>query len=169
MTIRAGLWVVACASILALGTADAQQGTRPPARPLTPRATPGPGDHGTSAAWKFRWPKGDQAKGRQAFAKFECYSCHEVKGEKFPAPTDKSKAGPELSMMGPLHDALYFAEAIINPSAAIEPGKPYVGADGSSKMPPYNDAMLVQEVIDLVAFLQSLKPGSTMPAGHKGH
>jgi cytochrome c1 len=168
MTIRPALGALALGLVAALGVADAQQAPRPAAKPQTPRA-PGHGDHGTPAGWKFKWPKGDAAKGRQVFAKFECYSCHEVKGEKFPAPTDKGKVGPELSMMGPLHDAFYFAEAIINPSATIEPGKPYAGADGSSKMPSYNDSMLVQEVVDLVAFLQSLKPVGTMPAGHKGH
>lgn len=169
MTIRPALWALPLGLVVALTAADAQQGARQPAKSQTPRATtPAHGDHRTTG-WKFKWPKGDPAKGRQVFAKFECYSCHEVRGEKFPAPTDKGKVGPELSMMGPLHEALYFAEAIINPSAAIEPGKPYVGADGSSKMPSYNDSMLVQEVVDLVAFLQSLKPGSAVPAGHKGH
>jgi hypothetical protein len=168
MMIRAALWAVPLGLVVALAVADAQP--RPPAKPQTPRTTtPGHGDHGTPAGWKLKWPKGDPARGRQAFVKFECYSCHEVKGEKFPAPTDKAKVGPELSMMGPLHDDLYFAEAIINPSAAIESGKPYGGADGSSKMPSYNDSMLVQEVIDLVAFLRSLKPVGAMPAGHKGH
>lgn len=169
MTIRPILWALALGLVVALGAAGAQQGVRPPAPSQTPRAAPGHADHGTPAGWKFNWPKGDPSRGRQAFAKFECYRCHEVKGEKFPAPTDKAKVGPELSMMGPLHEALYFAEAIINPSAAIEPAKPYVGPDGSSKMPSYNDSMLVQEVIDLVAFLQSLKPGRAIPAGHKGH
>lgn len=170
MILRPVLWALALGLVVALGAANAQQGTRAPARPQTPGATtPGHAEHGTPAGWKFTWPKGDPAKGRQVFAKFECFRCHEVKGEKFPAPSDKAKAGPELAMMGPLHEALYFAEAIINPSAAIEPGKPYAGADGSSKMPSYNDSMLVQEVIDLVAYLSSLKPGGAMPAGHKGH
>jgi hypothetical protein len=170
MTIRPVLWAFALGLVVALGAANAQQGTRAPARPQALRATtPGHVDHGTPAGWKFKWPKGEPAKGRQAFAKFECYSCHEVKGEKFPSPSDKAKVGPELSMMGPLHEALYFVEAIINPSAAIESGKGYNAADGSSKMPSYNDSMLVQEVIDLVAFLKSLKPVGAMPAGHKGH
>lgn len=38
------------------------------------------------------------------------------------APTDKGRIGPELSMMGPLHEAEYFADAIINPGAVIEKG-----------------------------------------------
>jgi hypothetical protein len=48
-------------------------------------------------------------------------------------------------------------------------GKGYNAADGSSKMPSYNDSMLVQEVIDLVAYLSSLKPVGAVPAGHRGH
>ena len=107
--------------------------------------------------------------GREAFSKFECYACHEVKGETFQAPKDKKNVGPELSAMGPLHEAEYFAEAILSPSAVIEKGKGYAGPDGSSKMPSFNDSMTVQEAIDLVAYLRSLKPATGAPAGHRGH
>ena len=136
---------------------------------LSVRAQPAPGmrhdDHGTPKDWKFTWPKGNPAKGREAFVKLECYSCHEVKGEKFPAPSDPGKVGPELSAMGPLHDPEYFAEAIINPGAVIESGKGYAAPDGSSKMPSYNDSVTVQEVVDLVAFLRALRPPAASPAG----
>lgn len=121
--------------------------------------------HGTTEGWKFNWPKGDLARGREVFVKLECYSCHEVKGEKFPSPTEKGKIGPELSAMGPLHDPEYFAEAIINPGAAIEKGKSYEAEDGSSKMPSFNDSVTVQEVVDLVAYLRGLKPPAETPAG----
>jgi L-cysteine S-thiosulfotransferase len=124
------------------------------------------GEHGTPEGWKFTWPKGDPVKGREVFVKLECYSCHEVKGERFPAPG--GDVGPELSAMGPLHDAEYFAEAIINPNAVIEQGKGYAAADGSSKMPSFNELATVQEVIDLVAYLTGLKPPADAPAGH-GH
>lgn len=127
----------------------------------------GHGEHGTPAGWKFTWPKGDPAKGREVFRKLECYSCHEVRGEPFPAATERDKVGPELSAMGPLHEPEYFAEAIVNPKAVVEKGKGYEAADGSSKMPSYNDAVTVQEVIDLVAFLHSLKPPAT--SGSDGH
>ena len=66
--------------------------------------------------------------------------------------------------MGPLHDLEYFAEAPINPSAVIEPGKGYEAEDGTSKMPSYNDLVTVQEVIDLVAYLKGLRPPVTTPA-----
>ncbi len=147
-----------------------QQPAKPTPPPQAPKARPQPhGDHGTPEGWKLTWPKGDPAKGRQVFSKLECYACHEVKGEKFPATREKGKIGPELSMMGPLHEADYFAEAIINPGAVIEKGKGYQAADGTSKMPSFNDSMTVQELIDLVAFLGVLKPPGGTPAGHRGH
>lgn len=118
--------------------------------------------------WKFTFPKGDPAKGRAAFGKFECYACHEVRGESFPALTDQRSVGPELSVMGPLHGAEYFVDAIIDPSATIEKGKGYQAPDGSSKMPSYNDSMTVQELIDLVAFLRDLRPPSGGPGARQG-
>ncbi len=122
-------------------------------------------ERGTAKGWKFTWPKGDPAKGREAFAKLECYSCHEVKGETFKAPGDKENAGPELSAMAPLHEAEYFGEAIINPSAQIEKGKGYEAADGSSRMPSFNHLVTVEEVVDLVAYLRALQPPTKSPVG----
>jgi hypothetical protein len=85
--------------------------------------------------------------------------------------------GPELSRMGPLHDPEYFVEAIVNPGAAIEAGRGYEAADGSSKMPAYSDSMTVQELVDLVAYLRALRPPDSAPAtsapggsgGHDAH
>ena len=153
--------------LMSLHAASAQQRPDRYAPPGGPAR--GHEQHGTPKGWKFTWPKGDPVKGRAVFSKLECYSCHEVRGERFPAPKEKEKVGPELSMMGPLHDVDYFAEAIINPSAVIETGKGYQGPDGSSKMPSFNDSLTVQELIDLVAFLRAMKPPSGGAGGHAGH
>ena len=137
------------------------------ATPPTPRPAPAPHDaHGTPSGWKPTWPQGDARKGHEMYVKLECYRCHEIRGQVFPATDDKDKIGPELSMMGPAHEADYFVEALVNPSATIERGKGYEAADGSSKMPSYNDALSVQELIDLVAFLRGLRPPEA-PAGHR--
>lgn len=138
-----------------------------PAPPGAPTA--GHDEHGTPAGWKFTWPTGDPAKGREVFVKLECYSCHEVKGESFPAPRERNKVGPELASMGPLHEAEYFAEAIISPNAVVEKGKGYEAPDGSSKMPSYNDSVTVREVVDLVAYLRALKPPADAPVAPGGH
>jgi Cu/Ag efflux protein CusF len=106
------------------------------------------------ANWKFTLPKGDPVKGRAVFHKYECQYCHEVRGEDFPfAGVDY---GPELSQMGPLHPLEYFAESIMNPSAVAE--KQYRDANGKSMMPSYNEKMTVQELIDVSAYLASLRP-----------
>lgn len=123
------------------------------------------GEHGTPGGWALNWPTGDPSRGRAAFVRFECYSCHEVRGEQFPVPKEPGKLGPELSAMGPLHEAGYFVEAIVNPSAVIDRDRGYEAADGSSKMPSYNDSLTVQELIDLVAYLKALQPPTTGPAG----
>ena len=106
--------------------------------------------------WTFTMPKGDPVKGRAVFDKFSCYSCHEVRGEKFP-PLDKGQAvGPELSQMGPMHPLEYFTESTINPDAVG--AKKYRAPDGKSKMPNFNADMTVQELIDLSAYQSSLRP-----------
>jgi Cu/Ag efflux protein CusF len=106
--------------------------------------------------WTFTMPKGDSVKGRAVFDKFSRFSCHEVRGEKFPAPEKGQAVGPELSQMGPMHPLEYFTESTINPSAVA--GKKYRGPDGKSKMPTFNDDMTVQELIDLSAYMASLRP-----------
>ena len=130
-------------------------------------------DHGTKPEvhqlqeWQFALPQGDPRRGREVFMKFECYSCHQVLGEKFPQPGGDA-IGPELSQMASMHPLEYFAESIMNPSAVIEDR--YRAADGRSKMPSFNDIMTVEELIDLVAFLKSLgggHPGG--PPGAPGH
>ena len=61
-------------------------------------------EHGTPAGWTLSWPPGDPGRGRAAFLRFECYSCHEVRGERLPTPNEPGKLGPELSSMGLLHE-----------------------------------------------------------------
>src|SRR5262245_36282185 len=143
--------------------------------PPATKATPAPSPthvHGTPQGWRFAWPRGDAARGREVFQKLECYSCHEVRGESFPRPSDTARLGPELSAMGPMHPPEYLAEAIINPSAVIERNRGYAAPDGSSKMPSYGESLTLQETIDLVAYLKKLRPpaaSAPAPGGHAGH
>jgi len=104
--------------------------------------------------WQFTLPKGDPKKGREVFVKYECPYCHEVRGEEF--LFSGMDYGPELSQMGPMHPLEFFAESIINPNAVVD--KEYRDANGKSPMPSVNDKMTVQELIDVSAYLASLKP-----------
>ncbi len=115
---------------------------------------------GVPKGWKFLMPPGNPGKGREAFVTLECFACHDVKGEDFPQTSKRSREpGPELTGMGSHHPAEYFAESIVNPNRVIVQGPGYTGPDGLSKMPDYNDVMTVQQFVDLVAYLKSLKGG----------
>jgi len=159
------IWAVVAGIIVVVASPTAAHERPPGARQ---GSKPAPADHGahqTPKAWKLAWPQGDPGRGREVFLNLECYRCHEVRGQAFPAPDDPEKIGPELSVMGPAHEAEYFLEAIVNPSATLDKGKGYEAADGSSKMPSFNEVLTVQELTDLVAFLKSLRPPAPARAG----
>jgi Cu/Ag efflux protein CusF len=117
------------------------------------RAAPS-AEHHHPQNWRFTLPKGDPTKGRAIFIKYECYSCHEVRGEEFPEPFEED--APELSQMGPAHPIEFFAESIINPNAVVP--KAYQRSDGTSPMRDFTDQMTLRELIDVSAYIASLKP-----------
>jgi len=129
------------------------------------------GVHGMTSDWKFTLPQGDPVAGRKIFVEVECYKCHEVKGEKFPALAEGEKGvGPELSQMAGMHPPEFFAESIINPNAVIDPDATklgYLGEDGKSKMPDYNSVLTVKQVVDLTSYIASLK--GIKPNEHTSH
>ena len=115
---------------------------------------------GVPRGWKFALPAGDPTKGKQVFADLECYKCHAIQGESFPrAGGDAKNVGPELTGMGGMHPAEYFAESILSPNAVILEGSGYTGPDGKSIMPSYADSLSVTQLVDLVAFLKGLTGG----------
>lgn len=120
---------------------------------------------GVPPGWKFTLPAGDPQAGRQVFITMECFSCHAVHGESFPAGKTERRPGPDLTGMGQHHPPEYFAEAILEPNAVIITGPGYTGADGLSIMPSYRDLLTLQQWIDLVAYLESLTP----KGGHSSH
>ncbi|MGH2650069.1 MAG: iron transporter [Actinomycetota bacterium] len=117
---------------------------------------------GVPRGWRFTFQIGTPKTGRDVFVKLECFTCHEIKGERF-SQVGK-QPGPELSEMGSHHPAEYVAESILNPNAVIVTGPGHAGADGLSIMPDYRDSLTVAELADLVAYLRSLRAGA--PRGH---
>ena len=118
----------------------------------TPDAEKRQGQTHHPIGWRFTMPNGDAAKGRAVFEKFECHYCHEVRGENFPSPTENA---PELSQMGVLHPVEFFAESIMNPNAVVP--KEYRDSDGKSPMTNLTEKMTVKELIDVSAYVASLK------------
>jgi mono/diheme cytochrome c family protein len=177
LALSAGALLAAAAVLPALGQHRHEHGAAGATAPATP------GERGTKSVrigmeelhrgggvppgWRFSWPAGDARKGREVFGRLECYQCHEVKGETFPAVApDPTRRGPGLAGMGDHHPAEYFAESILNPNAVILTGPGHTGPDGLSIMPDYRDSLTLAETIDLVAYIRSLVGGDR--AGHHG-
>ena len=105
----------------------------------------------------FRLPDGDPEAGRVAFLYMQCNQCHFMEGENFPPVAD---AEPYVELGGRVtHVKTYgnLVTSIINPSHELASGyaKEVVSENGESNMYIYNRHMTVQELIDLVAFLQA--------------
>jgi sulfur-oxidizing protein SoxX len=104
----------------------------------------------------FSLPEGDPGAGRAAFAYMQCNQCHTIANEVMaPVPGHE----PYVELGGKVTAVKTYGElvtAIINPSHELARGyaAEVVAEDGESKMYNYNAFMTVQELIDLVAFLQ---------------
>ncbi len=110
----------------------------------------------TSEGRGFALPEGDTAAGMQAFKQLECTQCHSVGDVKWTGQDGdiELKLGGEVTAIKTYGELL---TSVINPSHKIS--RKFLGdqvADqGQSKMPTYNEVMTVQQLVDIVTFLQS--------------
>jgi len=106
----------------------------------------------------LRLPDGEVNAGRAAFVSLNCHLCHTVSGEKFAtAPVAGVIVVPLGGEVVRVKTYGQLVTSIINPQHIVSPnykGK-YTDAAGKSLMPDYNQNMTVDELINLVAFLQS--------------
>lgn len=104
----------------------------------------------------FSLPEGDPGAGRDVFTYMQCHQCHTVENETFPPLPG---AEPWVLLGGDVTEVKTYGDlltSIINPSHKLAEGyaEEAVAEDGESKMYNYNQYMTVQELIDVVAFLQ---------------
>ncbi len=105
----------------------------------------------------FRLPDGDPEAGREAFLYMQCNQCHTIKGEQL--ASIPGYPPPYVELGGSVTQVRTYGQlitSIINPSHRLATGyaKEVVSEDGVSKMYIYNEYMTVQELVDLVMFLQ---------------
>ena len=105
----------------------------------------------------FSLPEGNTLDGQQAFVYLHCYECHFIEGIEMP-PVESDRQ-PFVQLGGQGSRVKTYGDlvtSIINPSHKLAPGYPLetIAEDSQSKMPLYNGYMTVQELIDIVAFLQ---------------
>jgi mono/diheme cytochrome c family protein len=106
----------------------------------------------------FSLPPGDPQAGREAFLYMQCNQCHTVYGEELPE-VPFAEDSPYVQLGGPVTSIKTYGQlvtSVINPSHELAEGyaKDVVSEDGESNMYIYNRYMTVQELIDIVMFLQ---------------
>lgn len=106
----------------------------------------------------FVLPAGNVDAGREAFVDLQCHGCHRISAVDLPqfvgsAPVTVVLGGERTRVRtyGEL------VTSIVNPSHRLVAGFPaeQVSRDGESLMPVLNGVMTVQQLIDIVALLQS--------------
>jgi predicted small lipoprotein YifL len=107
----------------------------------------------------FSLPDGDANRGQAAFVELRCNSCHDIEG----SDITYREGLAHVTLGGPTTRVKTYGElvtSIINPSHRLAPRYPeeQVAVQGESLMAKayLNDAMTVQQLIDLVAFMQSI-------------
>lgn len=122
-------------------------------------ADPRTGVPAVPAGWTFALPEGNAVSGKKAWEHLDCDSCHAIAGTA-EARGGRGAVGPELSGYGVLPRE-YIAESIIKAHTVVAaPG--YVVEKDKATMGNYNHFLTVQELLDLVAFLRTIGPASTM-------
>lgn len=106
----------------------------------------------------FTLPEGDVKRGENAFVDLQCHACHSVSGVELPPVNLELET--EVTLGGDVARIDTYGElvtSIINPSHKLASGYDSIeiSNDGESLMENYNEAMTVQQLIDVVAFLQS--------------
>lgn len=106
----------------------------------------------------FHLPQnGDVERGKVAFVELGCNACHKVSGVELPGPA--ITPGIDVPLGGEtgrrLSDA-YLVTAMLNPDYHLAPHvKGVVTENGHSRMPAFTAKMTAQQMVDIVAFLQS--------------
>ena len=104
----------------------------------------------------FAFPDGDIEEGKATFKRLGCNECHSISKIEWMGGSDSLNInlGGEVTTLKTYGDLV---TSVINPSHKIA-GRykhEFTTEEGLSKMKNYNEVMTVQELIDLVTFLQS--------------
>ena len=104
----------------------------------------------------FALPEGDAEAGKLAFVELKCDQCHSIGKIAFTGGAEETEVrlGGEVSKIKTYGELL---TSVINPSHKISASylKEKVTEGEESKMKTYNDFMTVQELVDLVTYLQT--------------
>ncbi|WP_019530825.1 c-type cytochrome [Dasania marina] len=112
----------------------------------------------TKSGRGFTLPEGDAQKGQDAFLALHCNSCHAIKGRADIPHSEEAAITVKLGgTVRIIQNYGQLVTSIINPSHRLAKGYPQamIQSGEQSLMPNYNSVMTVQQLTDLVAFLQA--------------
>jgi len=116
-------------------------------------------DIGPNSGRGFSLPEGNIDKGRATFVELECNACHSV-GD-IERITGNEGLDINISLGGEVTVIKTYGDlvtSVINPSHKIirrHPKQKVSTEEGESKMIAYNEFMTVQQLVDLVTYLES--------------
>ncbi|OGW72733.1 MAG: hypothetical protein A2Y02_03135 [Omnitrophica bacterium GWA2_52_12] len=114
-------------------------------------------DEGMHPASGFFIPDGDAVKGRAAFERLKCATCHRVEKDAALAPPVAAKEAPKLGKKQGHYSRGWIANSIVSPSHTVAWDSDGQADDSDlSRMGDFTEAMTVRELIDLVAYIKSL-------------
>ena len=114
-------------------------------------------DTGPKGSVGFTLPDGDAELGKLAFVELQCHACHSVNNVELPAPQETGIA--QFQLGGKTTRVKTYGNlvtSVINPSHKLAQGyvRNQLSVPKESPMRNYNDVTTVQQLVDLVAFLQ---------------
>ena len=115
-------------------------------------------DLGPDSPRGFSLPEGNADAGKVAFQKYHCTDCHQIEG--ITMPQDHAYLVPKPIPLGGSSGRITtygeLVTSVINPSHKLTRRQPVsmTSVDGESRMRNMNNVLTVQELIDLVAYLQ---------------
>ena len=117
----------------------------------------------------FELPPGNAEKGKATFVQLKCTECHRVEGVELPTPTVK----PELivTLGGEVTHVRTYGElvtAIIHPRATTSDQQRAPTPATRPPMKDFNRAMTVEELVNIVTFLQPTYRESIPPMPQPG-
>ncbi len=106
----------------------------------------------------FALPEGNAESGEATFILIGCIQCHSVGEIAWEGVSSKNTIHVPLGgKVGKVKSYSELVTSIINPSHKVDKKylqEPYTNAAGQSNMVKYNDFMTVQDLVDIVTFLQ---------------
>jgi len=96
---------------------------------------------------------GDTHRGKAAFVEFRCTECHRAQGANLPQPASAAVVLGGSVVHQPSDG--YLVTAIINPAYHADRYPPGTPVGAAPRMPEFASRMTVQQLTDIVAYLQS--------------